>query len=136
MQTKDILLSVILPATPEQIYHAWIDSKIHGEIIEAPAIIDPKDGGKFSLWDNAIVGKTIELHPKTHTIVQEWRDNSSDWPKNYFSKVTVTIEHEDSTHAKLTLHHTGIPAEHVDSVKEGWENFYWKPMKKYFASAQ
>lgn len=136
MKTKDITVTITLPTSADQIYHAWIDSKTHSEIIGDTAVIDPKVGGKFSLWDNAIIGKTIELNPKEHKIIQEWRDNSSDWTDNYFSTVTITIETKDKTHVTLSIHHKGIPEEHIDDIKEGWEKYYAEPFKKYFASKQ
>lgn len=134
MQTKNITQTVILPSQPDEIYHAWLDSKIHEKIIGTSVKIDPKVGGKFSLWDNTIIGRTIELHPGKHKIVQEWRDNSSNWPENYYSTVTIEIRDGDKSNSKLTLTHRGIPAEHVKSVEEGWNDFYWEPMKKYFSS--
>jgi hypothetical protein len=28
--------------------------------------------------------------------------------------------------------HSGVPAELADDVAEGWKEFYWEPLKKYF----
>jgi activator of HSP90 ATPase len=136
MQTKDITQTVILPSQPDQIYRALLNSKIHSEIIGDRAIIEPKVDGKFSLWDDSISGRIIELNPENHKIVEEWRDNSSDWPKNHYSKVTIKIQNSSNSHSKLTLTHKGIPAKHAKSVEEGWNVFYWDSMKKYFASQE
>lgn len=134
MQTKNIQQIIILPCTPQAAYKAWMDSKIHGEIIGAHAKIDPKVGGNFSLWDDEMAGKTIELDEKKLKIVQDWRDNGSDWPKDYYSKITLEFTPTEHNQTKLIFTQTGVPEEHVKDIEEGWENFYWKPMKKYFSS--
>jgi hypothetical protein len=28
--------------------------------------------------------------------------------------------------------HSGVPAEQAEDLKEGWNEFYWKPLKDYF----
>ncbi len=132
MQTKDIKQKVILPCTPQEAYDAWLDSKTHSEIIGADAAIDPKVGGKFSLWDGEMLGKTIEIHPPINKIVQEWRDNGSDWPEEYYSTITLVFHPLKNGKTELVFTHTGIPQEHVKDIEEGWNNFYWKPMQKYF----
>ena len=54
METKTIRQSVILPASPKEVFEAWMDSEKHGEMVEGSAKIDPRVGGKFSIWDGAI----------------------------------------------------------------------------------
>ena len=133
MQTKDIKKELILPCPPKEAYDAWMDSKKHGEIIDGNAIIDPKVGGKFDLWDGYLIGKTVELDPTKLKIVQEWRDDSTDWPEDYFSKITLEFLPHNNDHTKLVFTHTGIPEKHAKSIEDGWEDYYWKPMKKYLS---
>lgn len=133
METKDIQQIIALPCSPQEAYNAWLDSKIHGEIIGATAEIDPKAGGKFALWDGEMTGRTIEKDPKNLKIVQEWRDNGSDWPENYYSTITLAFKKKNNQ-TELTFSQTGIPEEHVKDIENGWEDFYWKPMKTYFAA--
>jgi activator of HSP90 ATPase len=33
---------------------------------------------------------------------------------------------------RLTLRHSNIPEGQAESYKQGWEDFYFKPMKEYF----
>src|SRR5579864_3868842 len=134
MQTKDITQEIILNCSPQNAYDAWLDSDSHGKIIGAQAKIDPKIGGKFDLWDGEMTGKNVTLVKNNLRIVQTWRDNGSDWPKNYYSTITLTFLPDENKKTKLILTQTGIPQEHVKDIENGWKNFYWKPMKEYFQS--
>ena len=134
MQTKDISQEIILPCFPQDAYDAWLDSDIHEKIIGAHAKIDPKIGGKFDLWNGEMTGKTVTLDNKNLRIVQEWRDNGSDWPKDYYSIITLTFLPSESKKTKLIFTQTGIPEEHAKDIENGWKDFYWKPMKEYFQS--
>ena len=65
-------ISEVIPATPRQIYEAWLSSKGHAEMTGGPADIDPSVGGKFSMFGGVIYGQTLEMEPHSR-IVQSWR---------------------------------------------------------------
>ena len=132
MKTKNIKQWTILPCTPDKAYNAWLDSKKHGEMIEGNAKIDPKTGGLFNIWDSSVTGKTLELDPKKLMIVQEWRYEYDNWPKDHFSKVTVEFLHHGTNETKLNFSQIDIPAEYSKDIEKGWKEYYWEPMKKYF----
>ena len=132
MQTKDIKHTTILQCTPQQAYNAWLDSQIHGEIIGANAVIIPMVGGAFSLWDDNTTGRTIELYPSKYKIVQSWRDNSMGWSNDYFTTITLQFVKEDDNRTRLNFTQTGIPENDTKSIEDGWEEYYWVPMKQYF----
>jgi activator of HSP90 ATPase len=133
MQTKDIKQEIIFPGTPRELYRAWLDAKIHGKIVNGKAVIDPTVGGKFSIWDGYLIGKIIELHPDIYKIVQEWRDDSTKWPEDYYSKITLEFSPHQHKQTKLVFTQTGIPEEYAKDIEKGWEDYYWKPMKDYFS---
>ena len=89
MATKNIKQWTILNCSPDEAYKAWMDSKRHGEMIGGSAKIDPKIGGSFNIWDGAVKGKTLELDPRKHRIVQEWHYDYDDWSKDVPSKIIV-----------------------------------------------
>jgi activator of HSP90 ATPase len=132
MQTKDIKHTLILDCTPQVAYDAWLDSKTHGEIIEADAVIVPMVGGAYSLWDDNTTGRTLELHPNKCVIVQSWRDNSMGWPDNYFTTITLQFVKEHDNQTKLYFVQKGIPEKDAKSIEDGWQEYYWAPMKRYF----
>lgn len=56
-------VSEIIPASPEAIYDAWLDSKAHGAMTGSKAKASAKVGAKFSAWDGYIEGTNLELVP-------------------------------------------------------------------------
>ncbi len=123
-------ISEVFPVKPEKIYSAWLDSKTHSEITVSPAKIDPKVTGKFKAWDGYISGTTVELVPGKK-IVQKWRTTEFP-PESPDSILELTLE-ETKAGTKLTLSHKNIPAGQSDEYKQGWIDYYFEPMKKYFA---
>jgi uncharacterized protein YndB with AHSA1/START domain len=45
-----------IPATPDEIYEAFTNSKKHSAFTGSKAKCDPKVGGKFTAWDGYISG--------------------------------------------------------------------------------
>lgn len=124
---KEIKKTIYFDASAHDVFEALIDEKKHAAFTGASAKIDRKVGGKFSVWDDYATGINKELVPDK-LIVQSWR--ASDWPENIESMVRFEISEENGK-TKLEFSQTGIPAEFVSDVSQGWEDFYWKPMKEY-----
>lgn len=96
-----------------------------------PANVDGKVGGKFSAWDGYIFGSTLEFEPNQR-IVQAWR--TTEFPDNAPDSRLEILFEEAAKGTKVTLIHSNMPADQVDSYRQGWEDFYFKPMKEYFAT--
>lgn len=123
-------LSEILPAKASKIYKAWMNSKGHTAMTGSPATVDGNVGGEFSAWDGYIFGSTLDLVPN-QKIVQAWR--TSEFPDEApDSHVEIVLEEVDGG-TKVTLTHSDMPADQVDSYRHGWEDFYFRPMRAYFA---
>ena len=122
-------VSAVIPAKPAEIYKAWLSSKGHSAMTGSAAKVTGKVGGKFSAWDGYIFGKTLELEPD-HRIVQAWR--TSEFPDDAPDSRLEVLLAEIKTGTKVTLTHTEIPEGQTDGYKQGWEDFYFKPMKEYF----
>jgi len=131
MKTDSIRMSVVVAAEPKAVYAAWMSSKGHGAMTGSGAKVPAKVGSAFSAWDGYITGKTLELQPGSR-IVQSWRttDFQADEPD---SRLEVLLE-KARTGTKVTLVHTNIPAGHGPEYRKGWLDFYFRPMKEYFAS--
>ena len=127
---ESFTISTILPATPEQIYNAWLSSEGHSRMTGSLAEVKGEIDGDFKAWDGYIWGKTLELEPYRR-IVQAWR--TSEFPADSLdSRVEIQFE-ETKGGTKITLIHTNIPDEQGDSYKGGWEEFYFSPMRAYFS---
>ena len=122
-------LSIGLPVSPEMIYKAWLSSDGHTAMTGSPAKVTGRVGGKFTAWDGYIFGKTLELE-KPHRILQAWR--TSEFPGDAQDSLVEILLDKAKGGTKVTLKHYNMPADQVDSYKQGWEDFYFKPMRDYF----
>lgn len=118
-------------ATPQRIYETLLGSKQFAVFTGMAADIDPKPGGKFSMFDNMIVGRNVEL-VENQRIVQAWRPSS--WTAGVYSIAHFEIKPRGAE-STLTFDHTGFPAGLADHLDAGWQGHYWEPMKKFFASS-
>jgi activator of HSP90 ATPase len=118
-----------LKASPQRIYEALLDSKLFAAFTGAPAEIDSRAGGAFSLFGGQIVGRNVELIPDRR-IVQAWRP--SHWDPGIYSIVKFDLKPRE-TGATLVLDHTGFPEGLADHLDEGWRMHYLDTLQKYFA---
>lgn len=133
MTTKNIKQWAIFPCSPKTAYNAWLDSKTHGKMIKGSVKIDPKVGGNFSIWDESMTGKTLELHPEKYRIVQSWRYSYDDWPEDKMSKIIIEFVPYKNNQCKMRFWQSGIPEKYADDIATGWKEYYWEPMKQYFS---
>lgn len=121
-------VSEIIPASPEAIYDAWLDSKAHGAMTGSKAKASAKVGAKFSAWDGYIEGTNLELVPGER-IVQSWRASEFS-PSDADSRIAISLN-AVAGGTRLTLLHTRVP-EGLNDYPKGWREFYFEPMKRYF----
>jgi uncharacterized protein YndB with AHSA1/START domain len=129
---RKFTVSGVIPASPAEIYAAWLDGKQHARMTGGAAKGSAKVGAAISAWDGYAFGKNLELEPATR-IVQSWRttefaDSDPD------SKITLTLK-PVAGGTKITLLHTGIPDGHT-GYKQGWRDHYFAPMKEHFAKTK
>jgi activator of HSP90 ATPase len=118
-----------VPATPDEVYDAFMDAKKHSAFTGSKATSDPKVGGKFTAWDGYISGKNIELE-RGKKILQEW--STTDWPDTSPpSKLELTFKNTKGG-TEISMIHSNVPPEQADDLAEGWVEFYWKPLEEYF----
>jgi len=127
---KEFIVTALLPATPHEIYQAWLSSDGHSKMTGSSATISPDIGGEFSAWDGYIMGRNLELE-KDKRIVQSWRTTefNADEPDSH---IEITLQ-AVGNQTKLTLRHTELPP-HGGQYEQGWVESYFDPMKDYFAS--
>ena len=120
---------VVLDATPEEVYEAYVDPSKHSAFTGSPAKGEAKEGGRFTAWDGYIFGRFVELK-KGETIVHEWL--TTEWPSGYPPSLVELKLRNAGGKTELTMVHTKVPAEQADDYAEGWRDFYWEPLKLYF----
>ena len=129
--TKSLKLSVILPVSPEVVFRAWLDSEGHSAMTGSAAVVNPEIRGEFSAWDGYISGRTIEVE-SPHRIVQEWR--TTDFPEGSGDSVVELRFEGVERGTRLVLIHTQIPEGQAENYEEGWKEFYFTPMERFFKS--
>jgi activator of HSP90 ATPase len=129
MRTKTIKQIATFEASPAEVYDLIMNSEKHAEFTDAEAKMSTAIDGKFEVFDGYCHGYNIELK-NGEKIVQAWHFDEVDWPENHFSICTFTFEaFNDKT--KLIFEQTGIPIGNFESLKKGWKEYYWDPMKAY-----
>lgn len=128
IKTKNIHQTAHFKVSPEVVYDAIMDWRKHGEFTDSKAKIDPKVGGKFTIFDGWATGQTLEL-VKNKKIVQSW--HASDWPEGHMSKVTFDLMKEPDG-VKLEFTHENVPIDFASDIEQGWKDYYWKAMQEYF----
>jgi len=123
--SKLIRQTVTFKATPHAVYEALMDSRKHAKFTGDQANISRKVGGKISAYGDYITGTNLELVPD-QKIVQAW--HAADWPDGHISRVTFRLMPVKGG-TRLTFTHSGVPAEQHESIKQGWIDHYWTPMK-------
>jgi activator of HSP90 ATPase len=126
MNTKTIRQSVTFKASPHAVYEALMDSRKHARFTSAKAKISRKMKGKFTAYDGYIEGFHLDL-AADKKIVQSWR--GSDWPEGHFSKATFSLK-KIKKGTRLTFTQSGVPDQHYGDIRQGWRDYYWKPMKE------
>ena len=135
---KDIIIhqEEDFKVNPQKVYQALLSSKEFSAstkksfdaFSENSAVIDPKLGGTFSLFDGHIIGRILELVPNTR-IVEAWR--VVDWPEGIYSIARFQLTSQGSgTH--LSFDHVGFPAGLKEHLATGWQEHYWDALNNYF----
>jgi len=122
-------VSAVLPASPQEVYDAWLDSKEHSAMTGGTARISARVGTDFEAWDGYIQGRNLELEVGRR-IVQSWR--TSEFAQDQEdSRVEITLQPTDQG-TRLTLVHSNLPENQKEQYRQGWRDNYFQPMKQYF----
>ena len=135
MHTLQITHSIELDCPPLKAFDGWLDSKIHGAMIDGQADIDPTIGGKFSIWEESIVGKTTLVDRQNLKIEQDWRYEYDDWPSDKPSHISLRFEPRSDGTTVLHFDQCCVPENHLAEIEKGWNEYYWRPMREYFSKS-
>jgi uncharacterized protein YndB with AHSA1/START domain len=73
-KVRTVKQKVIIPASPKEVYEAYVDSKKLSKITGSKATGKAVVGGKFTTYGESIVGKYLEVEDGKR-VVQEWTNN-------------------------------------------------------------
>jgi activator of HSP90 ATPase len=118
-------------AKASALYSMYLDSKHHTKLTgNNPAKISAKEGANFSAHGGYCFGKNLQLI-KDKLIVQSWRE--IEWNKSTMDSTFILSFEQKKNDALLTMVHANIPDNRAEGIKDGWNEFYWKPWKKYLS---
>ena len=125
-------VSDLIPASPDVVYTAWLDSDEHTKMTGGQAKLSAKVGERFEAWDGYIQGKNLELDsPKR--ILQNWRTSEFEDSEND-SLLEILFEAEQDE-TRIVIRHSNLP-EHGMQYQQGWVDAYFIPMKAYFTEKE
>lgn len=128
-RVRIITQNVVVPATPAEVYNAFVNPRIHAAFTGASATGSPRVGGHFTAWDGYISGVHREL-VKGSRIVQEWK--TTEWPEGEKpSRVAFSFKAVTGG-TEVRMVHSRVPADQADGYRQGWIDYYWVPLKAYF----
>jgi uncharacterized protein YndB with AHSA1/START domain len=122
-------LTALIPASPRDIYDAWLDSRGHSAMTGGKATQSAKVGAAVNAWDDYITGKNLHLEPGKR-IVQTWRTTQFT-DAHGDSVITVTLTRVPGG-TRLTLNHANVPDDQTSYEESGWKEHYFTPMQRYF----
>ncbi len=131
MKTKTIKQTVTLATAPAEVYDLLINSKKHSALTGGPVSMSKKVNGTFEVFNGYCHGYNIEL-VENKKIVQAWHFAEDGWPDDHFSICTFLFTKVPGG-TKLSFTQLDIPEHKAESLKDGWKQFYWKPMKARLA---
>src|SRR6266404_6842255 len=128
---KTITQKIVFRNIPvSTLYNTYIDAKEHSASIGAPINMQKKEGIKFSADGDYITGKNLQL-VKNKLIVQSWR--ASDWKKSDIDSTFILLFEQQGNDGIINMVHANVPDKDFEGIKKGWDDFYWRPWKKYFS---
>lgn len=127
--TDGFEISTVIPAPPREVFYAWLDGKKVAEFTGGPAQGDDQPGSPFSAWDGYISGTNLEIEPPKR-ILQSWR--TTEFPEDAPDSILEIIFEPHGEGTRLQLSHSGIPAGQGQDYRQGWEEYYFNPLKEFF----
>lgn len=125
MKLHTIELTTDLFVKPELVWDTWMDSAHHSLLAQAPAVIDPRVGGQYSLWGGSVFGEFVYLD-RPRIIAQTWRtvDFTPEMPD---TRLELAFE-ERVNGTRLRVTHGHIPSPMVRLFRDAWTRYYFPRM--------
>ena len=123
--------SVVLAASPQKLYAMYLSPKAHGAITGGKVQIGARPGSRFSAFGGALSGRVLQTVPG-RLIVQSWRAKPFH-KADHDSTLILRFLPAGRNRGRIDLVHVNVPAHDYWGVEKGWQNFYWKPWRKYLA---
>jgi activator of HSP90 ATPase len=129
-RARTITQKIFVPSVPPaEVYDAIVTARGQAAFTGAAATGAARVGGRFTAWDGYISGVHRRL-VKGRSIVQDWK--TTEWPADAPpSRLEFSFEQVKGGTA-IRMVHSDVPAAQAASLRKGWVEYYWTPLKQYF----
>jgi len=129
---KTIEQEITFSAPPEELFNIYMDSTKHSKAIGAKAVISKIVRGKISSHDGLHQGKKLPNYPGSNdsSILAWFRLEEMrfrfDFDFNFYK-----TKKGGRGNGQLNMVHANVPDDQYSGLKQGWNDFYWKPWEQY-----
>ncbi len=120
--------SVVLPATPEELWEMYLDPETHAAFTGDPVTIGREPRSPFRAFKDMLSGEILAVVRPT-LIVQSWR--SALFHDDDIDSTLILAFTDEGNGGRIDLVHLDVPDHDYEGVIVGWEKFYWTPWKQY-----
>lgn len=125
---ESLVYTFELPVYPERVYRAWLSGGEQARITGAPARVDARVDGVFSLFEGKLSGTFLTLTPTDRIVFRV--EQMTDFP-GAAGEVEITLE-STCTGAEVKLRQNGIPSGKTGEMIAWWEQNVVRPYRRYF----
>jgi hypothetical protein len=129
MPKESLVVSAVIPTTPQSLHDAWLDPVAHAAMTGSEASLD-RDG-TFHACAGYITARTIT--DTSALIVQQWR--TTQFPAEDGDSVVELQLVAVRGGTRVTVTQTGIPSGQAATYAAEWQQRYFGPMTEHFDAA-
>ena len=118
-------LATDLFVKPTLVWDTWMDSARHSLLAQAPAFIEARVGGSYSLWGGSVTGEFVFLE-RPRLIAQTWRTVDFG-PDMDDTRLELRLE-ERVSGTRVQVTHGHIPRHMARMFREAWTSYYFPRM--------
>jgi len=122
---------VTLPASPDELFNIYLDSRRHGAAIDGRVSISRKVGARFTAFGGGLSGRTLLIVPN-RMIVQSWRAET--WKTSDPDSLLILLFSKAGKGGQIELIQANVPGHTHTLIKKGWSTHYWARWKRYLTS--
>lgn len=119
---QEIHKTYSIAASQAKVYAALTEPTQIERWTGAPASMDLTVGGAFSLWNGDILGVNRFVSPDR--LEQDWKVAAWD-----AYSVCVLVLREVGAQTEVELFHRQVPESAIASIRQGWDEYYFGPLK-------
>ncbi|MDX2188428.1 MAG: SRPBCC domain-containing protein [Bacteroidota bacterium] len=125
---NEFRITRIIKAPIQKVFEALSNPQIISEYA-GETVLEPKLGGKFSMFDGWVNGKVLAYQPNS-LLSYTWKPN--DWDADADESIVSYKLIADKENTIIELTHTNLPDEtEATNHEKGWEEYVFQPLEEF-----